>query len=84
MVHIDPAQDSAEMVTLVERRFAEEGDVDRALGLIAEHDGVDRTIELARHHAGLAVDAIAGWEDSEAKRALLASIQGSHLLTHQQ
>lgn len=41
--------------TLIEREFSEEGDIEKALLLVEESQGITRSRELAAHHAQLAL-----------------------------
>ncbi|HAC62064.1 MAG TPA: solanesyl diphosphate synthase [Cyanothece sp. UBA12306] len=42
--------------TLIEREFSEDGDLEKALLLVKESDGIERSRELAAHHAQLALN----------------------------
>ncbi|MDJ0508802.1 MAG: solanesyl diphosphate synthase [Crocosphaera sp.] len=41
--------------TLIERKFTEEGDMEKALSIISESQGIERSRELASYHAQLAL-----------------------------
>ncbi|MGK7940192.1 MAG: solanesyl diphosphate synthase [Crocosphaera sp.] len=41
--------------TLIERKFSEEGDIEKALSMINESQGIERSQELASYHAQLAL-----------------------------
>ncbi len=41
--------------TLIEREFSEEGDIEKALSIISESQGIERSRELASYHAQLAL-----------------------------
>ncbi|WP_016949902.1 solanesyl diphosphate synthase [Anabaena sp. PCC 7108] len=56
---------------LIEREFAQAGDLDQALGLITDSQGIQRARELAAHHAKLAAENIATLESSESRQALI-------------
>lgn len=45
--------------SLIEREFAQEGDLEQAIALVLESKGVERSRELASHHAQLAVQQLA-------------------------
>uniref|UniRef100_A0A7S4N1Y9 Uncharacterized protein n=1 Tax=Odontella aurita TaxID=265563 RepID=A0A7S4N1Y9_9STRA len=47
-----------ELDPLIERKFREEGDVLTAVEVLRKSDGIERTKELARVHADLAIDAL--------------------------
>jgi all-trans-nonaprenyl-diphosphate synthase len=56
---------------LIEREFAQEGDLEQAIALIQNSDGLARSRELASHHATLAVDHLADLPPSESCQALI-------------
>jgi len=56
---------------LIEREFAQEGDLEQAVKLISDSQGIPRARELAAHHAKLARQHIADLEPSESKQALI-------------
>ncbi|MBD2624972.1 solanesyl diphosphate synthase [Trichormus variabilis] len=56
---------------LIEREFAQEGDLEQALGLISESQGIQRARELAAHHAKVAAEHIAILEPSDSLQALI-------------
>jgi len=60
-----------EMEVLLERRFSEEGDVDRALDMVRRSDGIARTNMLARVHAEAAMSAAMEFGDSVYRDALI-------------
>lgn len=47
-----------ELGVMMDRKFKEEGDVERARQLVFDSDGMERTKQLARVHAELAMDAV--------------------------
>lgn len=55
---------------LIEREFAQEGDLDQAIALILESNGIERSRELAAHHAKSAVACLADLPPSESRQAL--------------
>ncbi|PWN35497.1 terpenoid synthase [Meira miltonrushii] len=55
---------------MVKRKFSQEGDVEYALNIVRKSKGLERTTELAKHHAQLASDALAQLPQSEARDAL--------------
>ncbi|KAH0551078.1 hypothetical protein GP486_007574 [Trichoglossum hirsutum] len=60
-----------ELGELVGRKFAGEGDVEKARELVARSDGVEQTRALAQEFADKAVAAISGFPDCEAKEGLV-------------
>jgi all-trans-nonaprenyl-diphosphate synthase len=56
---------------LIEREFAQEGDLEQALALIHDSQGIQRARELAAHHAKLAVDHLGILAPSDSQQALL-------------
>lgn len=60
----------SELGTLVARRFNGEGDVERALHWVHKSQGLQRTADLARHHANVAHAALRALPESDARAAL--------------
>lgn len=56
---------------LMEREFAQEGDLEQAIALIQNSNGIERSRELAAHHARLAVEHLADLPPSESRQALI-------------
>ncbi|MEB3181187.1 MAG: solanesyl diphosphate synthase [Nostocaceae cyanobacterium] len=56
---------------LIEREFAQQGDLEQALALIADSQGIQKARELATHHANLAVEHLAVLSPSESREALM-------------
>ncbi|MFM7426489.1 MAG: solanesyl diphosphate synthase [Elainella sp.] len=56
---------------LIEREFAQDGDLEQALALIADSRGIERSRELAAHHAQQAVQNLADLPASESLQALI-------------
>ncbi|QYX30367.1 solanesyl diphosphate synthase [Sphaerospermopsis torques-reginae] len=56
---------------LIEREFAQEGDLEQALKLISDSQGIQRARELAAHHAKVSAEHIATLEPSESRQALI-------------
>ncbi|MCU0545896.1 MAG: solanesyl diphosphate synthase [Oscillatoriaceae cyanobacterium Prado104] len=56
---------------LIEREFAQEGDLEQALALVANSRGIERSRELATHHAHQAVEYLAPLPASESRQALI-------------
>ncbi|MEH2068824.1 MAG: solanesyl diphosphate synthase [Nostoc sp.] len=56
---------------LIEREFAQEGDLEQALTLIQDSQGIQQARELAAHHTKLAIEHLAVLPLSESKQALI-------------
>jgi all-trans-nonaprenyl-diphosphate synthase len=56
---------------LIERQFAQEGDLEQALAMIEDSQGIQQARELAAHHANLAAQDIAVLAPSESRQALI-------------
>ncbi|MBK1986887.1 solanesyl diphosphate synthase [Sphaerospermopsis aphanizomenoides BCCUSP55] len=56
---------------LIEREFAQEGDLEQALGMVADSQGIQKARDLAAHHAKAAAEHIAFLESSESRQALI-------------
>ncbi|QSJ19706.1 solanesyl diphosphate synthase [Nostoc sp. UHCC 0702] len=56
---------------LIEREFAQEGDLEQALALITDSQGIQQSRELASHHAKLAAEHLACLPPSDAHQALI-------------
>jgi len=56
---------------LIEREFAQEGDLEQALALIDDSRGIQRARELAAHHSELATENISILAPSESRQALI-------------
>ncbi|GAA5998784.1 trans-hexaprenyltranstransferase [Rhodotorula paludigena] len=59
-----------ELGALIERKFAEEGDVERAKDLILRSSGAARTFALAEEHSNAAIAALRRLPESDARDAL--------------
>jgi geranylgeranyl pyrophosphate synthase len=55
----------------MDRKFKEAGDVDKAVELVFQSSGIERTKELARVHADYAMDALLMLHPSPSRDALL-------------
>lgn len=64
-------QEQPYLETLIEREFAQDGDLEQALTLIKESSGIQKTRELAAHHAQKAVKSISKLPASESRRVLI-------------
>jgi all-trans-nonaprenyl-diphosphate synthase len=56
---------------LIEREFSQEGDLEQALKLISDSQGIQKARELAAHHAKLSAENISILEPSESRQALM-------------
>jgi all-trans-nonaprenyl-diphosphate synthase len=56
---------------LIEREFAQEGDLEQAIGLILDSQGIQKARELAANHAKASAEHIATLEPSEPLQALI-------------
>ncbi|MFB2770223.1 solanesyl diphosphate synthase [Pelatocladus sp. BLCC-F211] len=56
---------------LIEREFAQEGDLEQALALIYDSQGIQRARDLAAHHAKLAATQLGVLLPSESRQALI-------------
>ncbi|MEH2193745.1 MAG: solanesyl diphosphate synthase [Nostoc sp.] len=56
---------------LIDREFAQEGDLEQALALIQDSQGIQQARELAGHHAKLAIEHLAVLPPSESHQALI-------------
>jgi len=65
------AESIKELKPLIERRFKESGDVQKAVALASKTDCVERSFALAEFHANRAVSAIMKLPPSEARDALI-------------
>jgi all-trans-nonaprenyl-diphosphate synthase len=56
---------------LIEQQFAQKGDLEQAIALIKDSQGIKRSRELAAQHAQMAVDHIASLPPSKSRQALI-------------
>lgn len=56
---------------LIEREFAQEGDLEQALTLVQDSRGIDRSRELAAHHVQQAVQSLTSLPPSDSRKALI-------------
>lgn len=56
---------------LIEREFAQEGDLEQALELIKDSQGIQQARELAAHHTKLAIEHLVALQPSESQQALI-------------
>ncbi|KAG7362802.1 solanesyl diphosphate synthase [Nitzschia inconspicua] len=65
------AEESPELEVMMDRKFKEEGDLEKARELVLQSRGIERTKELARVHAERAMEAVLPWNDSVHRDALI-------------
>jgi geranylgeranyl pyrophosphate synthase len=65
------AEDYPELEPMMDRKFRQEGDVERAVELVFASDGIERTKQMARVHAELAMEAALELEPSVHRDALI-------------
>lgn len=58
------------LATLIEREFAQDGDLDQALDLVANSRGISRSRDLAKFHSEQAIAQLANLPSSECVQAL--------------
>lgn len=64
-------QEKPYLEVLIEREFAQDGDLEQAIALVNDGHGIDRSRELAAHHAQSAVQSLAGLPISDSREALI-------------
>jgi all-trans-nonaprenyl-diphosphate synthase len=64
-------QEKPYLEVLIEREFAQEGDLEQALALVQDSQGIHQARELASHHAKLAAEHLACLPSSDAHQALI-------------
>lgn len=57
--------------TLIDREFAQEGDLEQAIDLVLDSKGVERSRQLANHHSQMAVQYLSDLPPSESRQALI-------------
>jgi geranylgeranyl pyrophosphate synthase len=66
------AEEHPQLAVLIARKFAQPGDVDRAIDLVRDSDGVRRAKDLAVVQTELAFHSLSRLPDSEARDSLKA------------
>jgi all-trans-nonaprenyl-diphosphate synthase len=64
-------QEKPYLETLIEREFAQEGDLEQALALVEDSQGIDRSRQLAAYHAQQAVQSVTDLPPSDCRQALI-------------
>ena len=65
------SEQHAELEPMMERKFKEDGDVERATELVSGSDGIEKTKDLARIHAEAAMEAALSLGDGIYRDALI-------------
>lgn len=65
------ARQFPELEEMMDRKFGDEGDVERAQQLVFESDGLEQTKHLARLHAEIAMEALLELDDSVYRDSLI-------------
>jgi len=60
-----------QLLPLIDRKFQEEGDVERAVELVWDSEGIAKTKELAQNHAELAMEAVLEFQPGVHRDALV-------------
>jgi all-trans-nonaprenyl-diphosphate synthase len=60
------------LAELLDREFEQEGDLEKALGMVHNSRGIDRAWKLAEQHTQLAVEQLADLAPSDSRSALIA------------
>jgi all-trans-nonaprenyl-diphosphate synthase len=63
--------EKSSLEVLIDREFAQDGDLEQALALIQDSQGINQARELAAHHAKLAIEHLAVLPPSESHQALI-------------
>ena len=63
-------EENPDLITLIDREFKKEGDIEQALQMVRETQGIDRARDLAAYHAKLAVKQLECLKPSRASRSL--------------
>ncbi|MDX2098399.1 MAG: solanesyl diphosphate synthase [Leptolyngbyaceae cyanobacterium bins.59] len=63
-------QEKPYLEVLIEREFAQESDLEQAIAMIHDGNGIEKSRELAAHHARSAVEYLADLPPSESRQAL--------------
>ena len=63
-------EENPDLITLIDREFKQEGDIEQALQIVNESQGIDRARDLAGYHAKLAVKQLECLKPSGASRSL--------------
>jgi all-trans-nonaprenyl-diphosphate synthase len=63
-------EENPNLITLIDREFKQKGDIEQALQIVNESQGIDRARDLAGYHAKLAVKQLECLKPSGASRSL--------------
>ena len=64
-------EEKPSLEVLIEREFAQDGDLEQAIALVKDSQGIQRSRELAAHHAQAAVAHLSDFPATESRQALL-------------
>ncbi|MGL5081834.1 MAG: solanesyl diphosphate synthase [Microcoleaceae cyanobacterium] len=64
-------EEEPHLESLIERELAQEGDLEQAISLIMNSSGIQRSRDLAAHHAQIAVDSLGKVPASEERQTLV-------------
>ncbi|MCW6037111.1 solanesyl diphosphate synthase [Spirulina subsalsa FACHB-351] len=64
-------EESPYLATLIEREFSEEGDIEEAIALVNQGNGIERSRELAAHHSQQAIESLQNLKPSDCHQALM-------------
>ena len=64
-------EEKPQLKTLIEREFSQEGDIEQALSLVRESNGIDRARELASYHAKEAEKSLTALSPSDSRQSLI-------------
>jgi all-trans-nonaprenyl-diphosphate synthase len=64
-------QEQPYLETLIEREFAQEGDLEQALAIVRDSKGIQRSRDLAAQHAHTAIEHLTGFPPTESRQALI-------------
>jgi all-trans-nonaprenyl-diphosphate synthase len=65
-------QEHPSLAELIKREFAQEGDLEKALGMIHGSKGIDKSWHLAEQHTQIALEQLADLGPSASRSALVA------------
>ncbi len=63
-------EENPHLETLIEREFSEDGDIEKAVSIVAESQGIERSRELAAYHAQLAIKQLDCLKKSQFSQSL--------------
>jgi all-trans-nonaprenyl-diphosphate synthase len=63
-------EENPHLETLIKREFSEEGDIEKALSIVTESQGIERSRELAAYHGQLAIKQLDCLQNSQYSQSL--------------